>query len=128
MAFADSGTPKGWTGPKKVDGKPVEGTWRSHQVPVTNPRENPQHLKILEKWMRSYEPEKLFDAEGRLRPELAELAPKGHRRMGMNPHANGGRLLTPLVLPEFRTYAVEVPKPGGVEAEATRVFGNDLVT
>jgi xylulose-5-phosphate/fructose-6-phosphate phosphoketolase len=119
-------TPKGWTGPKKVDGKPVEGTWRAHQVPVTEVRENPQHLKILEKWMRSYEPEKLFDAEGRLRPELAELAPKGHRRMGMNPHANGGTLLTPLVLPEFRKYAVEVPKPGGVEAEATRVLGNYL--
>src|SRR3954465_1680322 len=86
-------TPKGWTGPKKVDGKQVEGTWRSHQVPVTEVRENPQHLKILEKWMRSYEPEKLFDDEGRLRAELAELAPKGKRRMGMNPHANGGTLL-----------------------------------
>ena len=117
-------TPKGWTGPKKVDGKQVEGTWRAHQVPVTDVRENPQHLRILEKWMRSYQPEKLFDGEGRLRPELAELAPKGPRRMGMNPHANGGALLRPLVLPEFRKYAVEVPKPGAVEAEATRVLGH----
>jgi xylulose-5-phosphate/fructose-6-phosphate phosphoketolase len=119
-------TPKGWTGPKKVDGKQVEGTWRSHQVPVTHVRENPQHLKILEKWMRSYRPEKLFDGEGRLRPDLAELAPKGQRRMGMNPHANGGTLLMPLVLPEFRKYAVDVPKPGAVEAEATRVLGHYL--
>ncbi|MGI8959596.1 MAG: phosphoketolase family protein [Bryobacteraceae bacterium] len=119
-------TPKGWTGPKKVDGKPVEGTWRSHQVPVSDVRENPQHLKILEKWMRSYQPETLFDSEGRLRPELAELAPKGHRRMGMNPHANGGTLLTPLVLPDFRKYGVELPKPGAVEAEATRVLGHYL--
>jgi xylulose-5-phosphate/fructose-6-phosphate phosphoketolase len=117
-------TPKGWTGPKKVDGKQVEGTWRAHQVPVADVRENPQHLRILEKWMRSYQPEKLFDGEGRLRPELAELAPKGQRRMGMNPHANGGTLLRPLVLPEFRKYAVEVPEPGAVEAEATRVLGH----
>jgi xylulose-5-phosphate/fructose-6-phosphate phosphoketolase len=117
-------TPKGWTGPKKVDGKQVEGTWRAHQVPVTDVRDNPQHLRILEKWMRSYQPEKLFDGEGRLRPELAELAPKGQRRMGMNPHANGGTLLRPLVLPDFRRYAVEVPKPGAVEAEATRVLGH----
>jgi xylulose-5-phosphate/fructose-6-phosphate phosphoketolase len=119
-------TPKGWTGPKKVDGKQVEGTWRAHQVPVTQVRDNPQHLKILEKWMRSYQPEKLFDGEGRLRPELAEFAPKGQRRMGMNAHANGGTLLRPLVLPEFRKYAVDVPKPGAVEAEATRVLGHYL--
>ncbi len=116
-------TPKGWTGPKKVDGKQVEGTWRAHQVPVTDVRENPQHLKILEKWMRSYAPEKLFDSEGRLRSDLAALAPKGQRRMGMNPHANGGTLLRPLVLPDFRNYAIPVEKPGGVEAEATRVLG-----
>ncbi len=119
-------TPKGWTGPKKVDGKPVEGTWRAHQVPVADVRENPQHLKILEKWMRSYEPEKLFDGEGRLRPELADLAPKGKRRMGMNPHANGGTLLKPLLLPDFRNYAVDVEKPGATEAEATRVLGHYL--
>jgi xylulose-5-phosphate/fructose-6-phosphate phosphoketolase len=119
-------TPKGWTGPKKVDGKPVEGTWRSHQVPITDVRENPQHLKILEKWMRSYEPEKLFDGEGRVRPDLAELAPKGQRRMGMNPHANGGKLLRHLVLPDFRDYAVQVEKAGAVEAEATRVLGHYL--
>jgi xylulose-5-phosphate/fructose-6-phosphate phosphoketolase len=119
-------TPKGWTGPKRVDGKPVEGTWRSHQVPITDVHENPQHLKILEKWMRSYEPEKLFDGEGRLHPELAKLAPKGERRMGMNPHANGGRLLTALVLPDFRNYSVRVEKPGAADAEATRVLGRYL--
>ncbi|MBV9301069.1 MAG: phosphoketolase family protein [Acidobacteriaceae bacterium] len=119
-------TPKGWTGPKKVDGKPVEGTWRAHQVPLTEVRSNPEHLKILEKWMRSYEPEKLFDNEGRLRSELAESAPQGRRRMGMNSHANGGTLLTPLVLPDFRDYAVRIEKPGILEAEATRVLGNYL--
>src|SRR5437867_9205988 len=83
-------TPKGWTGPKVVDGKPVEGTWRSHQVPLAEPREKPEHLKQLEDWLRSYAPEELFDPDGRFKPELAALAPKGRRRMGMNPHANGG--------------------------------------
>ena len=119
-------TPKGWTGPKEVDGKPVEGTWRAHQVPVSDVANNPEHLKILENWLRSYEPHKLFDKHGRLRADLAALAPTGHRRMGMNPHANGGSLLTPLVLPDFRKEAVRVPKPGAVQAEATRVLGRYL--
>jgi xylulose-5-phosphate/fructose-6-phosphate phosphoketolase len=119
-------TPKGWTGPKEVDGKPVEGTWRAHQVPISEVRTNPEHLKILENWMRNYEPEKLFDREGRLRPELAALAPTGPKRMGMNPHANGGLLLEPLVIPDFRNYAVEVKQPGAMQAEATRVLGHFL--
>jgi xylulose-5-phosphate/fructose-6-phosphate phosphoketolase len=116
-------TPKGWTGPKEVDGLPVEGTWRSHQVPVADVRENPAHLQILENWLRSYRPEELFDAEGRLAPELAELPPRGERRMSANPHANGGTLLRDLVLPDFRDYAVEVSKPGTQFTEATRVLG-----
>jgi xylulose-5-phosphate/fructose-6-phosphate phosphoketolase len=116
-------TPKGWTGPKVVDGKPVEGTWRSHQVPISELHDKPEHLKILEEWMRSYRPDQLFDPEGRLKPELAALAPRGVRRMGMNPHANGGLLLEPLRLPEFRNYAVDVKHPGHPEAEATRVLG-----
>ncbi|MGH9582786.1 MAG: phosphoketolase, partial [Bryobacteraceae bacterium] len=115
-------TLKGWTGPKEVDGKPVEGTWRAHQVPVSEVRTNPEHLKILETWMRSYQPEILFDKAGRLRPELAEMAPVGPKRMGMNPHANGGLLLQPLVLPDFRRYAVDVSTPGAPQAEATRVL------
>jgi xylulose-5-phosphate/fructose-6-phosphate phosphoketolase len=119
-------TPKGWTGPKEVDGKPVEGTWRAHQVPLANVKNNPEHLKLLEDWLRSYEPQKLFDKHGKLRPDLAELAPKGLKRMGMNPHANGGMLLQPLVLPDFRKHAVKVPKPGSVSAEATRVLGRYL--
>ena len=104
-------SPKGWTGPKVVDGKQVEGTWRAHQVPVTD-LQKPEHLKILENWMKSYRPEELFDGDGRFIPELAELAPKGERRMGANPHANGGLLLRDLVMPDFRNYAVKVPKPG----------------
>ena len=116
-------TPKGWTGPKIVDGKQVEGSFRSHQVPLSDVTSNPQHLKMLEDWMKSYRPEELFDASGRLIPELAELAPKGKRRMGANPHANGGLLLRDLVLPDFRKYAVDVPKPGTVTAEATRILG-----
>ncbi|MGA8028655.1 MAG: phosphoketolase family protein [Bryobacteraceae bacterium] len=119
-------TPKGWTGPKEVDGKPVEGTWRSHQVPVADVLENPEHRQILEDWLRSYEPVKLFGHEGKLREDLAALAPRGERRMGMNAHANGGSLLKPLVLPDFRKYAVNVPKPGSVEGEATRVLGQYL--
>jgi xylulose-5-phosphate/fructose-6-phosphate phosphoketolase len=119
-------TPKGWTGPKIVDGKPVEGTWRAHQVPVDGLRKNPEHLKILEDWMKSYKAEELFDADGKFRQELANLAPKGQRRMGMNPHANGGLLLEPLHLPPFRDYAVDVKTPGSPETEATRILGKYL--
>ncbi len=118
-------TPKGWTGPKIVDGKPVEGTWRAHQVPVTD-LSNPEHLKILEDWMKSYLPNELFDEHGKLIPELTQLAPQGNRRMGANPHANGGILLKDLVMPDFREYAVKVPKPGAEIAEATRVLGSLL--
>ncbi len=116
-------TPKGWTGPKEVDGKPVEGTFRAHQVPLPGVRDNPEHLKQLEKWLRSYRPDELFDERGRFRPELAELAPKGERRLGANPYANGGLLLRDLRLPDFRDYAVEVPEPGASVAEPTRVMG-----
>jgi xylulose-5-phosphate/fructose-6-phosphate phosphoketolase len=118
-------TPKGWTGPKEVDGLPVEGTWRSHQVPVTDLK-NPEHLRILEGWLRSYRPEELFDQQGRLRSELAELPPTGNRRMSANPHANGGLLRRDLRLPDFRGYAVDVPKPGTTFNEATRVLGGFL--
>lgn len=118
-------TPKGWTGPKVVDGKQVENTHRSHQVPMGD-MDKPEHIKILEEWMRSYQPEELFDKHGRLIAELTELAPKGERRMGANPHANGGILMRDLRLPDFRKYAVEVQKPGSVEAEATRVQGQFL--
>jgi xylulose-5-phosphate/fructose-6-phosphate phosphoketolase len=116
-------TPKGWTGPRVVDGKPVEGTFRAHQVPVTEFATKPGHLKILEKWMKSYRPAELFDGSGRFLPELAELAPRGERRMGANPHANGGLLMRPLKLPDFRDYAVKVPAPGLVRVEGTRVQG-----
>jgi xylulose-5-phosphate/fructose-6-phosphate phosphoketolase len=119
-------SPKGWTGPKMVDGKPVEDTWRAHQVPVADLGSKPEHLKILEDWMRSYRPEELFDKNGKLISELAELAPKGDRRMGANPHANGGLLLRDLVMPDFRNYAVSVSKPGTQNAEATRVLGGFL--
>jgi xylulose-5-phosphate/fructose-6-phosphate phosphoketolase len=119
-------TPKGWTGPKVVDGKPVEGTWRAHQVPLTDFASKPDHLKILEDWMKSYHPEELFDAKGKLLPELAELAPKGDRRMGANPHANGGLLLRDLAMPDFRDYGIRVTKPGTTFAEATRVLGGFL--
>src|SRR6267142_2764976 len=112
-------TPKGWTGPKTVDGKQVEGTFRAHQVPLSELAEKPDHLRALEEWMSSYHPEELFDEKGRLRSELAELAPKGNRRMGANPHANGGLLLKELKVPDYREYAVSVPKPGTAEAEAT---------
>jgi xylulose-5-phosphate/fructose-6-phosphate phosphoketolase len=118
-------TPKGWTGPKEVDGLPVEGTWRAHQVPVTDLK-NPEHLRILEGWLRSYRPEELFDQQGRLRSELAELPPTGNRRMSANPHANGGLLRRDLRLPDFRGYAVDVPKPGTTFNEATRVLGGFL--
>jgi xylulose-5-phosphate/fructose-6-phosphate phosphoketolase len=115
-------SPKGWTGPKFVDGKPVEGTWRAHQVPVAD-LEKPGHLKILEDWMRSYSPEELFEPEGRLIPELAELAPQGNFRMGANPNANGGVLLKALIMPDFQNYAVQAAKPGTKTAESTRVLG-----
>jgi xylulose-5-phosphate/fructose-6-phosphate phosphoketolase len=119
-------TPKGWTGPKMVDGKKVEGTWRAHQVPIAEVRGNPEHLRLLENWMKSYKPEELFDAEGRLIPELAELAPRGNRRMGANPHANGGLLSRDLVMPDFRQYAVPVKKPGVTNGESTRLLGKFL--
>ncbi|MDD5580888.1 MAG: phosphoketolase family protein [Methylobacter sp.] len=119
-------TPKGWTGPKSVDGKKTEGFWRSHQVPLENLAENPEHIVLLEQWMKSYRPEELFDEQGAPLPELLELAPKGHQRMSDNPHANGGLLLRDLRLPDFRNYAVNVPAPGAVEAEATRVMGSFL--
>ena len=119
-------TPKGWTGPKEVDGLPVEGTWRAHQVPVTDVRDNPDHLRILEDWLRSYRPEELFDDAGRPVPELVELPPRGERRMSANPNANGGELLRDLVLPDFRDYAVEVAAPGTTFNEATRVLGGFL--
>jgi xylulose-5-phosphate/fructose-6-phosphate phosphoketolase len=118
-------TPKGWTGPKIVDGKPVEGTWRAHQVPVTD-LSKPGHLKILEDWMKSYQAHELFDNDGKLISELKELAPQENRRMGANPHANGGILLKDLVMPDFREYAVKVSKPGTGIAEATRVLGSFL--
>lgn len=119
-------TPKGWTGPKMVDGKQMEGTWRSHQVPLSELASKPEHLKMLEEWMKSYRPEELFDAEGKLIPQLAELAPHGNRRMGANTHANGGLRLRDLILPDFRDYAVKVQKPGTELAEATRILGKFL--
>ena len=119
-------TPKGWTGPKEVDGKPVEGTWRAHQVPLAGVRDNPDHLRLLEQWMKSYRPEELFEESGRLRPDLARLAPAGPRRMGANPHANGGGLLKDLALADFRAYRIEVPRPGTIVAEATRLLGQFL--
>ncbi|MEP6714055.1 MAG: phosphoketolase family protein [Terriglobia bacterium] len=119
-------SPKGWTGPKELDGKPIEGTFRAHQVPLSDPHTRPDELRMLEEWMRSYKPEELFDDAGRFREEYRELAPKGNARMGANPHANGGLVLKDLSLPSFRTYAVEVPKPGSVDSEATRVMGGFL--
>jgi xylulose-5-phosphate/fructose-6-phosphate phosphoketolase len=119
-------SPKGWTGPKEVDGKKVEGFWRAHQVPLEAVRENPAHLALLEAWMRSYRPEELFDHEGQLVADMAAIAPQGNRRMGANPHANGGLLRRELKLPEFCAYAVDVPEPGGSHAEATRVVGGFL--
>jgi len=116
------GSPKGWTGPKFIDGVPIEGTFRAHQVPITDPARNQDHLKQLEAWLRSYKPEELFDEEGRLHAELAELAPTGDRRMGANPHANGGKLLRELRMPDFREYAVEVNEPGIVGIGDTRVL------
>ncbi|WP_434380331.1 phosphoketolase family protein [Melittangium boletus] len=119
-------TPKGWTCPAVVDGKPVEGTWRAHQVPLDAVRTNPEHLRLLEEWLRSYRPEELFDERGTLHAHLAELAPKGRLRMGANVHANGGQLLVPLALPHFRDYAVDVDTPGAREVSATKVLGGYL--
>ncbi len=119
-------TPKGWTGPREVDGVQVEGTWRSHQVPVGAAREDAEHRKILEEWMRSYRPAELFDERGSLRPDLRALAPTGERRMSANPHANGGALLVDLRLPDYRDYAVDVEAPGTGASEATRVLGGFL--
>jgi xylulose-5-phosphate/fructose-6-phosphate phosphoketolase len=119
-------TPKGWTGPEKVDGLQVEGTWRSHQVPMADVRDNPKHLKVLEEWMRSYRPDELFDEGGRLRSDLAELAPTGQRRMSANPVTNGGEVLRSLNLPDFADYAIDVPAPGKTTSEATRVLGQFL--
>lgn len=119
-------TPKGWTAPKEVDGQKVEGYWRAHQVPFADVRTNPEHLQVLEQWLKSYRPDELFDEQGALRQELAALAPQGDRRMGANPHANGGLLLQELTLPDFRSYAADVPKPGQSAGEATRVLGDYL--
>ncbi|MEC4673646.1 MAG: phosphoketolase family protein, partial [Nitrospirota bacterium] len=119
-------TPKGWTGPKEVDGQKAEGYWRSHQVPLSGIAKKKSHLKLLETWMKSYKPETLFDEDGKLKHELAELAPHGVRRMGANPHANGGLVLKALQMPNFREYAIKVPKAGRVVAEATRVMGQFL--
>jgi xylulose-5-phosphate/fructose-6-phosphate phosphoketolase len=116
-------TPKGWTGPREIDGLRIEGSWRSHQVPIDAVRTNPEHRLALDTWMKSYRPEELFDADGRLHAELRALAPRGKRRMSDNPHANGGKLLRPLVLPDFRDYAVAVERPGTTTGEATRALG-----
>ena len=119
-------TPKGWTGPKFVDGKPVENTWRAHQVPLDQIQQNPEHLRQLEEWMRSYKPEELFDAKGHFREDLADIAPKGRLRMGMNPHSNGGLLLKPLNVPDFRDFAVKIEGRGQEDVESTRVLGHLL--
>ena len=119
-------TPKGWTGPKVVDGKPVEDTWRAHQVPLTDFAKHPDHVKLLEDWMKSYKPEELFDQTGKFVPEIAEIAPTGNRRMGANLHANGGLLLRDLNMPDFRYYAFKVTKPGTAFAESTRALGQLL--
>jgi xylulose-5-phosphate/fructose-6-phosphate phosphoketolase len=124
-------SPKGWTGPKVVDGLQIEGTFRAHQIPLAVDAEHPEHLPMLEDWMKSYRPQELFDESGRLKPELAELAPKGERRMGANPHANGGMLLRDLIMPDFRDYAVKVPSPGAVtasDAHELGVFLRDVAT
>ena len=116
-------TPKGWTGPREVDGEQVEDTWRSHQVPLAELAKKPEHLALLEDWLRSYRPQELFDANGGLKAEIAALAPKGERRMGANPHANGGLLLKELKLPKYRDYALDVSAPGAMRGESTRALG-----
>ena len=119
-------SPKGWTGPKVVDGVQIEGTFHAHQVPLSDPAAHPEHLQLLEDWLRSYRPDELFDERGRLKPELAELAPTGERRMGANPHANGGILLRDLRMPDFRDYAVDVPVPAVPGIGDTHVLGRFL--
>lgn len=119
-------TPKGWTGPEVVDGLPVENTWRSHQVPLTDFEKKPEHVKLLEEWLKSYKPEELFDESGKLRRQLQELAPKGTKRMGANPHANGGQLLKPLVLPDIKKYEFKIKSPGTQTAESTKILGEFL--
>src|ERR1700678_2444823 len=119
-------TPKGWTGPKSVDGHKVEGFWRAHQIPILDPKTNPKHLALVESWLRSYKPEELFDADGTLIPELQEMAPVGQRRITANPHANGGILRKPLLLPDFRDYAVKVQEPGQLEVSSTDTLGHFL--
>jgi xylulose-5-phosphate/fructose-6-phosphate phosphoketolase len=119
-------TPKGWTGPKELAGLPIEGTFRAHQVPLPDVRANPEQLRLLEAWLRSYHPEKLFDVPGTLIPELAALAPTGERRLGANPHANGGKVCVPLDLPDFRAYAVELARPGVERRESPRQLGQFL--
>ena len=114
-------TPKGWTGPKTLDGVPIEGTFHSHQIPIKDPAANPAHLKQLENWLRSYRPEELFDASGRPAQQVTAICPQAEKRMGSNPHANGGALLEPLRMPDYAAYAVEVSSPGSVDAENTRV-------
>lgn len=116
-------TPKGWTGPKEVDGKPVEGNFRSHQVPIVISENSKENVKLLEDWLKSYHPEELFDENGRLKPEIEAMAPTGDHRMGSNKHANGGILLHDLKVPDFRNYAVEVPKPGQVMAQDMNGLG-----
>ena len=117
-------TPKGWTCPKELDGHKLEGSWRAHQIPITDPVTNPTHLKLVEQWMRSYRPEELFDEQGTLLPELKAMAPEGTRRITANPHANGGLLRKPLELPDFRDYAVKVEKPGQIELSSTANAGD----
>lgn len=119
-------TPKGWTGPKFVDGKPVENTWRAHQVPLDKIRENPEHLRQLDEWMHSYKPAELFDENGKFRREYADIAPKGRLRMGMNAHSNGGQLLVPLIVPNFRDFAFKIIGRGQTDGEATRILGHLL--
>ncbi|MBF0315478.1 MAG: hypothetical protein HQK52_18800 [Oligoflexia bacterium] len=119
-------SPKGWTGSKEVDGLQIEGTSRAHQIPLLVGSDHPQHLRVLENWMKSYRPEELFDKNGRLMSELAELAPNGERRMGANPHANGGLLLHDLIMPDFRKHAVKVTSPGSVLSSDTHVLGEFL--
>ena len=119
-------TPKGWTCPKEIDGKRTEDYWRSHQVPMGQMHENPAHVKLLEQWMKSYRPGELFENGGKLNPELADLAPRGPRRMSANPHTNGGLLLRELRMPDFRDYAIAVSAPGAVTEESTRVMGRFL--
>jgi xylulose-5-phosphate/fructose-6-phosphate phosphoketolase len=119
-------TPKGWTGPKEVEGLKTEDFWRSHQVPIADIQAKPERVKLLEDWMKSYKPQELFDSDGRLIPELQELSPKRDHRMGANPHANGGRLLRQLKMPDFRDYAVDVSEPGQVTSEAPRVMAQLL--